>query len=179
MSDPTPTPTATATPSTTAPTDSPVVETPPTAPTVPTTTSTGPTSLTITVLVQSGARHNFLIDTAYLDRHAVKAVTEPLDMTVTQLKECIWKDWRDDWDQRPASAQYIKLIQFGAYLQDSSMLKDCRLSLDGANVIHMAIRPAESGADDETQRSTKAGRQSSRERNAEGGSSTGCRCVIL
>ncbi|CCX07376.1 hypothetical protein FPQ18DRAFT_89210 [Pyronema domesticum] len=176
MSDPTPTPTTT-----TAPAETPV-ETPSTAPTAPPTVPTGPTgptSLTITVLVQSGARHNFLLDTAYLDRHAVKAVTEPLDMTVTQLKECIWKDWRDDWDQRPASAQFIKLIQFGAYLQDSSMLKDCRLSLDGANVIHMAIRPAESGADDETQRSTKAGRQSSRERNAEGGSSTGCRCVIL
>jgi hypothetical protein len=89
MSDPTPTPSATAL------TETPVVETPPTAPTVPTSVPTGPTSLTITVLVQSGARHNFLLDTAYLDRHAVKAVTEPLDMTVTQLKECIWKDWRD------------------------------------------------------------------------------------
>lgn len=28
-----------------------------------------------------------------------------------------------DWDQRPASALFIKLIQFGAYLQDSNPLK--------------------------------------------------------
>lgn len=33
-----------------------------------------------------------------------------------------------DWDQRPASAQFIKLIQFGAYLQDSSMLKGTSFS---------------------------------------------------
>ena len=28
-----------------------------------------------------------------------------------------------DWDQRPASALFIKLIQFGAYLQDPNPLK--------------------------------------------------------
>ena len=52
--------------------------------------------------MQSGARHNFVLDRGYLERHAVKnaskkdeLLTDPLEMSVWQLKECIWKDWRD------------------------------------------------------------------------------------
>ncbi|KAF8242765.1 hypothetical protein K440DRAFT_615524 [Wilcoxina mikolae CBS 423.85] len=88
--------------------------------------------LSITVLVQSGARHSFVLDRGYLERHSVKSnmglLSDPLEMSVLQLKECIWKDWREDWDQRPASALFIKLIQFGAYLQDSYPLKGSRHS---------------------------------------------------
>ncbi|KAF8533571.1 hypothetical protein BDD12DRAFT_697753, partial [Trichophaea hybrida] len=138
--------------------------------------------LSITVLVQSGARHSFVLDRGYLERHSVKSnmglLTDPLEMSVLQLKECIWKDWREDWDQRPASALFIKLIQFGAYLQDSYPLKECRLSDDSSNVIHMVIRPAEVGEDDMTQRSTKGAFGQSRERESSNGSA-GCRCVIL
>jgi hypothetical protein len=105
-----------------------------------------------------------------------------------------------DWDQRPASALFIKLIQFGAYLQDSNPLKgtrryqclrgthwlmipfpgqiECRLSVNSSNVIHMAIRPAEIGDDDLTQRSTKGVFAQSRDRESSSGSA-GCRCVIL
>jgi len=142
------------------------------------------TALSITVLVQSGVRHTFVLDRGYLERHIVKSMTskemiiDPMEMTVAQLKECIWKDWRDDWEQRPASALFIRLIHYGAYLQDVSALKDCRLNTDSSNVIHMAIRPVEAGDDDATQRSTKG---------AFGGpgggggtsASRGCRCVIL
>ncbi|KAA8908377.1 hypothetical protein FN846DRAFT_755686, partial [Sphaerosporella brunnea] len=136
-------------------------------------------SLSITVLVQSGVRHSFTLDRAYLERHAIAGTTgDPLDISVWQLKECIWKDWRDDWDQRPASALFIKLIHFGAYMQDSNPLKDCRLNTDSANVIHMAIRPAEAGDDDGTQRSTKGARGGA-DREGSGGASPGCRCVIL
>ncbi|KAI5805129.1 hypothetical protein EDC01DRAFT_598979, partial [Geopyxis carbonaria] len=141
-------------------------------------------SLTITVLVQSGAKHQFTLDREYLERHQVKStsgkdnLTDPFTMTVWQLKECVWKDWREDWDTRPASALFIKLIQFGAYLNDSHLLRDCRLSVDSPNVIHMAIRPAEVGDDDATQRSTKGAFGGSRDR--EGATRTpSCRCVIL
>jgi len=59
------------------------------------------TALSITVLVQSGIRHTFMLDRGYLERHIVKSMTskemiiDPMEMTVAQLKECIWKDWRD------------------------------------------------------------------------------------
>jgi hypothetical protein len=60
-----------------------------------------PTTLTITVLVQSGARHRFVVDPGFLERHLVKSDTgkeilrDPFDMSVWQLKECIWKDWKE------------------------------------------------------------------------------------
>ena len=53
---------------------------------------------------------------------------------------------------------------------------------ENSNVIHMAIRPAEAGDDDLTQRSTKGGGafgQPSRGGREHSGASAGCRCVIL
>lgn len=55
----------------------------------------------VTILLQSGARHQFGIDRKYLERHAVKGemtkenLVNPFDMTVWQLKECVWKDWKE------------------------------------------------------------------------------------
>ncbi|TGZ80866.1 hypothetical protein EX30DRAFT_349091 [Ascodesmis nigricans] len=145
--------------------------------------SSTPTSLPVTILLQSGARHQFTLDSEYLSRHSIRAemqkevLSNPFEMTVYQLKECIWKDWKEDWEQRPASALFIRLIQFGAYMIDNNRLRDCRVTPEGPNVIHMAIRPAEVGDDDITQRSTKGGFGS---RDREGTSRTpSCRCVIL
>jgi len=59
------------------------------------------TSLAITVLVQSGVRHDFVLDRGYLERHIIKSASsreilaDPMEMTVAQLKECLWKDWMD------------------------------------------------------------------------------------
>ena len=59
---------------------------------------------------------------------------------------------------------------------------------ENSNVIHMAIRPAEAGDDDMTQRSAKGGGggggggafgQSSRGDREHSSASAGCRCVIL
>ena len=61
-------------------------------------------------------------------------------------------------------------------------MADCRLDRENSNVIHMAIRPAEAGDDDLTQRSTKGGGvfgQPSRGGREHTGASAGCRCVIL
>ncbi|KAI5849213.1 hypothetical protein BZA05DRAFT_446278 [Tricharina praecox] len=166
------------------PSPSPAAAAEPQAETEPKQITATSTSLSITVLVQSGVRQNFVLDRGYLERHIVKSpsskemLTDPMEMTVAQLKECIWKDWIDDWDQRPASSLFIRLIQFGAYLQDANPLKDCRLSTDSSNVIHMAIKPAEVGDDDGTQRSTK-GAFGGPGSGGGTGVARGCRCVIL
>lgn len=57
------------------------------------------------------------------------------------------------------------------------MEADCRVTKEGPNVIHMAIRPAETGEDDVTQRSTK-GAFGGREREGSGRTPS-CRCVIM
>ncbi|CUS15763.1 unnamed protein product [Tuber aestivum] len=171
-------------------------------------------SLSITLLLISGVRHQFLINEPYLESHSViggtgkDSLKDPFEMSVWQLKECIWKDWQDEWDQRPASALFIRLIHFGRMLDDKQHLKgtnyfpyvnyphctrvarvsvwkveflttkiiDCKLNQDLPNVVHMTIRPAETGDDEMTQRSAKVG-FGSRQRDDQ--RSPRCRCVIL
>ncbi|PUU79363.1 hypothetical protein B9Z19DRAFT_1100890 [Tuber borchii] len=139
-------------------------------------------SLSITLLLISGIRHQFVINETYLESHSVTGGTgkdslkDPFEMSVWQFKECIWKDWRDEWDQRPASALFIRLIHFGRVLDDKQHLKDCKLNQDSPNVVHMTIRPAETGDDEMTQRSAKVG-FGSRQRDDQ--RSPRCRCVIL
>lgn len=55
---------------------------------------------------------------------------------------------------------------------------DCRLNPDTPNVVHMTVRPTDSGDDDATQRSNKIG-FGGRDRERREGSSPSCRCVIL
>ncbi|PWW72181.1 hypothetical protein C7212DRAFT_355135 [Tuber magnatum] len=139
-------------------------------------------ALSITLLLISGVRHQFLINEPYLESHSVTGGTgkdslkDPFEMSVWQLKECVWKDWRDEWGQRPASALFIRLIHFGRMLDDKQHLRDCKLNQDLPNVVHMTIRPAETGDDEMTQRSAKAG-FGSRQRDDQ--RSPRCRCVIL
>lgn len=58
-------------------------------------------ALSITLLLISGVRHQFTMDEAYLEQHSIKtqsgkeSLTDPFEMSVGQLKECIWKDWKD------------------------------------------------------------------------------------
>ncbi|RPA82623.1 hypothetical protein BJ508DRAFT_86546 [Ascobolus immersus RN42] len=133
-------------------------------------------SLTITLLMISGTRCQIKINSDYMAKHALK-LEDPFDLSVLTLKECIWKDWRDDWDQRPPSAHFIRLIHFGRLLDDRHPLRDCRLNKDTPNVVHMTIRPSDTGEDDATQRSAKltfGQSRSTRDR-----SSPSCRCVIL
>lgn len=102
-----------------------------------------------------------------------------MQISVSALKECIWKEWKDEeWNVKPASANFIRLIHFGRLLDDRQQLKDCRLNPDTQNVVHMTVRPAESGDDDATQRSTKMG-FGGRDRERGERSSPTCRCVIL
>lgn len=67
----------------------------------------------------------------------------------------------------------------GHILADLDGYTDCRLNPNTPNVVHMTVRPAESGDDDATQRSTKMGFGGRGDRERGERSSPTCRCVIL
>jgi len=92
---------------------------------------------------------------------------------VYTLKELILREWREEWEAQPSSPSSIRLIFFGKLLDDKIPLKDCKFH-EGANVVHMTVRPQEV-VDEEDASKSKA-----MARDREGGESTaGCRCVIL
>lgn len=84
----------------------------------------------ITLLLPTGARHPYKIDDKYLAKRSVEVpdVTEqgkkdPFSISVYKLKELILREWRDEWDGKPASPSSIRLIHFGKLLEDKEQLK--------------------------------------------------------
>ncbi|KAM7214347.1 Ubiquitin-related domain containing protein [Rhypophila decipiens] len=143
----------------------------------------GPTSdpvCSITLLLPTGARHPYRIDERYLAKRNVEVpdVTEsgkkdPFSISIYKLKELILREWRDEWEGKPASPSSIRLIHFGKLLDDKEQLKKYQFSQDSPNVVHMSVRPAEMMEEDEAGK----GKSSTREhRRSDGGN--GC-CVIL
>ncbi|KAH8895720.1 hypothetical protein GQ53DRAFT_31360 [Thozetella sp. PMI_491] len=132
----------------------------------------------ITLLLPTGARHPYRIDEKYLSKRQVDIPEaneaghpDPFSISVYKLKELILREWRDEWDNKPASPSSIRLIHFGKLLEDKEQLKRYQFSADSPNVVHMSVKPAEMLEEDE------AGKTSGREgRSREGGG--GC-CVIL
>ena len=85
--------------------------------------SAGPTLL-ITLLLTSGARHPFKLDNKYLQKRNVQVPgDDPFGLSVYKLKELILREWRDEWEQKPASPSSIRLISFGKLLDDKAPLK--------------------------------------------------------
>jgi len=89
-----------------------------------------PLICTITLLLPTGARHPYKIDEKYLAKRSVEIpdVTEsgrkdPFSISVYKLKELILREWRDEWDGKPASPSSIRLIFFGKLLDDKEQLK--------------------------------------------------------
>ncbi|CAN8102548.1 unnamed protein product [Discula destructiva] len=83
----------------------------------------------ITLLLPTGARHPYKIDDRYLTKRNVDVpeVTEngkkdPFSVSVYKLKELILREWRDEWDGKPASPSSIRLIHFGKLLDDKEQL---------------------------------------------------------
>ncbi|OJJ50815.1 hypothetical protein ASPZODRAFT_126763 [Penicilliopsis zonata CBS 506.65] len=133
-------------------------------------------SLTITLLLITGTRHQLKIDGKYLRKRAVSVPDhDPFAMSVYTLKELIWRDWRSDWEPRPSSPSSIRLISFGKLLDDNAPLSDSKFSHDAPNVIHMTVKPQEV-VDEEDAKGGK--NQLGREREASE-RSPGCRCIIL
>lgn len=89
----------------------------------------------ITLLLPTGARHPYKIDDKYLAKRNVEVpeVTEngkkdPFSVSVYKLKELILREWRDEWEGKPASPSSIRLIHFGKLLDDKEQLKSMPLS---------------------------------------------------
>ncbi|KAF7545801.1 hypothetical protein G7046_g9477 [Stylonectria norvegica] len=102
----------------------------------------------ITLLLTSGSRHPYKIDAKYLTRRNVDIPDEnengqpdPFSISIYTLKELILREWRSDWEAKPASPSSIRLIHFGKLLDDKEPVKKYQLSKDAANVVHMSIRP--------------------------------------
>ncbi|KAK2766771.1 hypothetical protein FQN54_006085 [Arachnomyces sp. PD_36] len=133
-------------------------------------------SLVITLLLTTGARHPFKIDGKYLRKRSVNVDNnDPFSMSVYTLKELIWREWRPEWETRPASPTSIRLISFGKLLDDKAPLSDSKLNPDAPNVLHMTVKPQEI-VEEEDAKGTKAsyGREPEiTER------SPRCRCVML
>ncbi|KAK6499842.1 hypothetical protein TWF481_010199 [Arthrobotrys musiformis] len=136
--------------------------------------------IVITLLILSGARSTFTLNPGYIKRHNVSH-DDPMVMTVYNLKECIWRDWKEEelMTKQPASPHLIRLILLGRLLEDKSLLKDCRLQLESPNVVHLSLRPADIPEDEVTTKSGKfTGFNGNNGRTGER-ASPGCRCVIL
>ncbi|GAB0133041.1 hypothetical protein EsDP_00001458 [Epichloe bromicola] len=102
----------------------------------------------ITLLLTSGSRHPYKIDAQYLTRRNVAMPDEteagqpdPFSISIYTLKELILREWRSDWDAKPASPSSIRLIHFGKLLDDKEQLKKYQFSTENPNVVHMSIRP--------------------------------------
>jgi hypothetical protein len=85
---------------------------------------------TITLLLPTGARHPYRLDEKYLAKRNVEMpdVTEsgrrdPFSISVYKLKELILREWREEWEGKPASPSSIRLIHFGKLLDDKEQLK--------------------------------------------------------
>ncbi|KAL2256617.1 hypothetical protein VTK26DRAFT_1401 [Humicola hyalothermophila] len=137
----------------------------------------------ITLLLPTGARHPYKIDERYLTKRNVEIpdVTEtgakdPFSISIYKLKELILREWREDWESKPASPSSIRLIHFGKLLDDKEQLKRYHFSVDGPNVVHMSVRPAEMMEEEEAAKGKTSSRDGRRRRDRE--ESGGC-CVIL
>lgn len=106
-------------------------------PPLPTTISTttgeprGPT-LSITLMLTTGARHPYKLDEKYLRSRKVDIPSGPFDpreISGYKLKELIWTDWRNEWEPRPATPASIRLIVMGRLVDDKAVLKGRSLSL--------------------------------------------------
>ncbi|KAK9359199.1 hypothetical protein V1504DRAFT_458708 [Lipomyces starkeyi] len=111
--------------------------------------------LTVTLLLISGLRASITIDREYMKGHSL-GLREPESLTVLTLKECIWKDWKEEWGGRPGGTEYIRLIHFGRLLDDKDSLGASQLSRTNMyNVLHMSIRPASIVDNNTTPRGSK------------------------
>lgn len=87
----------------------------------------------ITLLLTSGSRHPYKIDARYLTRRNVAMPEEteaghpdPFSISIYTLKELILREWRNDWETKPASPSSIRLIHFGKLLEDKEQVKSRR-----------------------------------------------------
>ena len=84
----------------------------------------------ITLLLTTGSRHPYKLDSKYLSKRNVQIPEEtedghpdPFSISIYTLKELILREWRSDWESKPPSPTSIRLIHFGKLLDDKEPLK--------------------------------------------------------
>ena len=97
-------------------------------PIAPVSDSSAGLTLSISLMLITGARHPYKIDEKYLRNRQVTAVDtdgnfDPQELSGYQLKELIWIDWRPEWDPRPANPSSIRLIILGRMIEDKALLR--------------------------------------------------------
>ncbi|KIW34256.1 uncharacterized protein PV07_01047 [Cladophialophora immunda] len=141
----------------------------------PAATAAGPT-LTVTLLLTSGARHPFKLDNKYFAKRNVEVPeNDPFNLSVYKLKELILREWREEWETKPSSPTSIRLISMGKLLDDKASLKDYKFSVDAPNVLHMTIKPQDYVEEDDA----KGGKSTYSAHRESEGRSPGCRCIIM
>ncbi|KAF4973528.1 hypothetical protein FZEAL_9311 [Fusarium zealandicum] len=135
----------------------------------------------ITLLLTSGSRHPYKLDAKYLSRRNVdipdqteSGLPDPFSISIYTLKELILREWRSDWEAKPASPSSIRLIHFGKLLDDKEQLKKYQLSTESPNVVHMSIRPQ-----DLDEEEPKAGNKNLSSGGGDGQRSRGGGCCIV
>ncbi|KAF4972653.1 hypothetical protein FSARC_802 [Fusarium sarcochroum] len=135
----------------------------------------------ITLLLTSGSRHPYKIDAKYLSRRNVdipdqteSGLPDPFSISIYTLKELILREWRSDWEAKPASPSSIRLIHFGKLLDDKEQLKKYQLSTESPNVVHMSIRPQ-----DLDEEEPKAGNKNLSSSGGDGQRSRGGGCCVV
>lgn len=88
----------------------------------------------ITLLLTSGGRHPYKLDARYLTRRSVtipeeteEGLPDPFSISIYTLKELILREWRSDWEAKPASPSSIRLIHFGKLLDDKEPLRSTQM----------------------------------------------------
>ncbi|KAK2932466.1 UBL3-like, ubiquitin domain [Fusarium oxysporum f. sp. vasinfectum] len=121
------------------------------------------------------------IDAKYLSRRSVdipdqteSGLPDPFSISVYTLKELILREWRSDWEAKPASPSSIRLIHFGKLLDDKEQLKKYQLSTESPNVVHMSIRPQ-----DLDEEEPKAGNKNLSSSGGDGQRSRDSNCCII
>ncbi|KJZ68901.1 hypothetical protein HIM_11708 [Hirsutella minnesotensis 3608] len=150
--------------------------------TAPDATDGGPVC-NITLLLSSGSRHPYNIDArnptlrnVVMPDETEAGHADPFSISVYTLKELLLREWRNDWEAKPASPSSIRLIRFGKLLEDKEQLNKYQLSTENPNVVHMSIRPSDL---DEDEPKTRNKRLPAGSRDGQRTRSDGNCCVIL
>jgi hypothetical protein len=103
--------------------------------------TTSSDALNITLLLISALRVSIRVDSQFLKVHEVGEVMAPNDITVGSFKDVLYSIWHENWGSPPINAAHIRLIHLGKVLEDNQTLEQCRIVPDGANVVHMSVKP--------------------------------------
>ncbi|KAF2859257.1 hypothetical protein K470DRAFT_277842 [Piedraia hortae CBS 480.64] len=147
--------------------------------------------LRITLLLSTGAKHEFTLQQSTSTQTPASATGDEDPRTIKgyRLKEMLFREWKEEeWGvAKPISPAEIRLITMGHLIDDNRALIEYGISFNKPNVVHITVKPPDFGdAGNENPKKnrkasmggTTAERQSSRDNERERGGGC-CGCVIL